>query len=1215
MHALDERPSRWLPLIWSALLLVLLLPAAGLDAVASGLGDTPWPSGPPEQVVGELRQDVLPQLTARRDAAEARAASIRAFSAGDGTLTQALPELSGASLHERAILEARLARLDDRGEDRAVERVAALPEVPEPWRTRAQAALESCHEAEAAADGLERQLLLGLRGWLRIHPWLQGASLDLQRAPFQAAIDAARDVPDDAPDRRAVLDAAERAADDLAALDTTLVAVRRAALVSEPELPDVSSDLDALMGNRSEGASLRLALLASVAPEHQDIGARLDAWVARQRAKVEAMEVPGVDALPESAEAEAVLTASRARAGAAPPALAPLWTARAVHDQAVVDAALARDAATAGASSTADTIQEAQDAEKSEDAASALTATLILNRVPAEERVAALEAQLTEELADLDTTRANTERTLSEARRVLSRVKTPQTPTEVDESYAKLRTLLRTLRESARLYGTSISLREQAQDEALAKIGEERAKINAERRALADLTDETVQRARRDALDAWDAELDEERVLLRRRVEQVSEARDLALQTVDQAATLRRRFSTWVSRSERDVDDSGRLQEMVDELSVMAPTFMAVQRARFSEGTGGTWWWVAAARDLLLGSLGFFATALVWWLARRYADVVLDIALKRVAEWRGWRREDLVTVEDPLHRVAVTFVDVFAAWALFLLQPDGLPEIGIALVFVFEIQLIRLELAVFDLFIAKPGERRPTLIRLEEGGRRAVRRTVFFLGLWLAVRRVLLSFAHDVLHGFATEFVVGVATWVALLVVVVALLYLLAPHVRSHIAGRNRETRLSSLLTAKPPIGFGGVQAAAGLMFILFVGLRGLWFRVAREGVGAPVFAALERFRVGRTKPQVEATPPEPLSDALREQLRGSASDRAFQDRPVARRALVGAVLAWKEERRQGLIAVLGDTGEGREAALEHWKADWEAEGLTTTWVTLDRRLATERDAYAWLAHAFDMSQVPDSADEAVAALEERLESGVYVVMGLHLAFLRTVGGFDALRALLDVMHADGSERCWILASYRPAWRYLERLGTALNVHLVRQVVDLPGLSADQLRTMTERLAEKAGYTMDFDGMAATGAFAAEHDVELQRGIETYYRLLAASSAGNPAVALDMWTSCLSVGPGNTLLVHLSDAVRMAALPELSDDQLFVLAAIRTQGELDTAELSEVLNMGPAKVRALVRQMVSVGLLARSEHGVHVHRAHLPAITLTLRRRHFVHWS
>lgn len=1175
-----------------------------------------------------LDQELIPAWTARRLAAIARVEGLQALLDGERSWREATADLDIATLNEPVVIEGRLRALDRAAERRALDRarLRALP-ADGPLTTKLRSALGSTLDAEASAADLERRVLLGLRGWLRRAPWATADGLERLLAPWTSEIAVARaevaerdsaeggqevdPEAEGAPSTAAgaagsppgPAERARRADLERSAILAVVDQIRDAAALGIGSLPDPASDLALLAsGDPSRAAVLRLAMLAAELPPPDA------APLIAQIASATSDDSPALE--PASRKADQITALE-----VAPPAY-----------RSVLDASIAAgqgdlaDVEESQADATA-TRSEADLVRRSEEATASLTARLIEGRVPAEERVASLTADLAHrsdtEHEAYEAARAQ----LAEARALAEEATSRRSAAdrdEIDRVYRQLPRLLAELRDRARGLDVALAGYQREDVEASRRIEAERARIREERRALASVADPQVRARRALALDRWSDVLDAEAALIRQRIEELEQARDRNLGLIPEVAAGRTALWRWVSAEVRSEDRAMALREAADELLMVGPTYLASVRVRWLTFQEDPWWFLnlRMLSSLALGSLSLLVGLAVWLVVRRYTRGLALLLTRYLERVRSIGLLELASARPLVARVLRTAVDVLGALLLVRFVPPDLPELSVALLFFFEIQLIRLELSIFDLFIARRPALRPAVARLASPAWRIARLTVLGLGLWLALRRVALAFAQDLLAGFATEYLVRLATGWMLAVLLMVLLYAWAPHLRGEVARLARDGWVRRLFgTAPPTVLLNGLQAIGGVVVLSYFMARRLIYLLVRHGAGSRWISALDLLRFGRASADDSERERRPLEDQVVERLVAVATTSVYVERPKVRDALLKELREWRDDDRQGLIALLGDAGEGVDTALDHWSTAWEDEGFTARRVRIGQRLLLREDALAWLAEVFELPSVPDDVDEAAALLDAHLEPGLILVDRLNHAFLRRVGGFEALRTLLEVFHADGLKRCYILAFYRPSWKYLERLGSTVNVHLVRAVHDLAPLTAAALRELTEKIVHQAEMTLDFDSLMRSGALAATPEEEREQAIEAFYRLLATHSSGNPSIAVKLWLSCLEIHEPGVLRVRVSDALRGNHLPELIDDQLFVLAALRTHRTLTEAELSEVLNMGPTQVRALVRQMIALDLLVRRGGNLCIDRHRLPSVTALLRRRHFLHWS
>ena len=407
-------------------------------------------------------------------------------------------------------------------------------------------------------------------------------------------------------------------------------------------------------------------------------------------------------------------------------------------------------------------------------------------------------------------------------------------------------------------------------------------------------------------------------------------------------------------------------------------------------------------------------------------------------------------------------------------------------------------------------------------------------------------------------------------------------------------------------------------VFLGWLGIAAFWDaaqrRAARETSPSALSSMVDRLRFG---PEARATDSKIHldSDTVRDLVRGEEADvlgEVYRKGP--RLAIQGHFDVWRQESRRGLVVVTGDRGDGKHSLLRRMADHLTLDERAPTVETLDRRLGSEEDVLAFLLDWLGLEGVPLEREAVVAAIAE-LPPRVHVLHQIERTFLRRVHGFDAIRTLLYVSHATGERHFWILTVHRPSWAYLSRLGRLVNVAVARGVVDLAPLTGPQTRELVMARTEAVGLDVDFHRLLNTGPFGAPPDIERERAVAGFFRLLAEGSGGCPLVAMHLWSRSLRPredGRSDVVVVpELAGAVDL----KLVDRDLFVLAALRIQDRMTLAELCEVINQGDGDVVATVRSLVGQGILHQGDKGLRIDTLHVKAVTRVLRRRHFLQYE
>ena len=348
----------------------------------------------------------------------------------------------------------------------------------------------------------------------------------------------------------------------------------------------------------------------------------------------------------------------------------------------------------------------------------------------------------------------------------------------------------------------------------------------------------------------------------------------------------------------------------------------------------------------------------------------------------------------------------------------------------------------------------------------------------------------------------------------------------------------------------------------------------------------LEARRLRRAARSDDTPAPEP--EALPEEYL-----REFPLRPILgdgdalllpRRETVDEVLAqlgrWRESGGgEGSIAVVGEKGSGKTtlAALVASRI----EEVAVTQHTLRGKPVGREGLYRALAPSLSVNGAEDFEDwiDGLCAGPER----VVLLDECHNTFLRTVGGFEAYEALVELVNATSKQVFWVLLFNSFTWRFLN--DSRSRQHYFRRLLEVPAWSADEIRELIRRRNNQTGFEVEFDEALLSGERAGSGQLELIEGADGYFRLLRETSGGNPRIATRLWLSSLSVVGEKKLRVQTFREPVSQALSGLSDELLFALAAISQHENLSTDELRRVLNVPEGLARFAVQYLGEAGLV------------------------------
>lgn len=1190
------------------------------------------PASPVDPVAEQalLEQVQVPGWRARAETAERRRAAREAFFAGEQPFAAAFPGLVGARLGNRAAVRGRIADLQAKATAREGERLTPLAVEDEALRASLRTERAAALDAEDAADALLRTLLTRVEAVLTQHPELTDASVDRLLTDERALLTA--EPPQEAEARAAFERAVARADAEISltrSLQRTLIL---AALdVGEPD--EAAGDLerdDVLAVSR---LWMRRSFLTGEAKAAVDEAlqrfttgpavvaareARDAAALEREAASTEPITL-NADELERRRVAQAHTVESLSAAVAALPEGHPLRTIRSLELETAQDrlaAAVQQQARLAdkeAARSEAAAVAAAKARREAELAAAQATGDLeqtrarILGRsADASERLEALASRVDERSKALEAAEEVHQTQLAadqaELAEVVQASPIPGTGPDADALYARLRREITALSNSPTALGHGLDL-------ALEEIAEVRVRVEDERAEI-----ERIEPfpAIVEPLEEWSRTLDDEAELADELKVLAEHERQSVLRRLYDLSSLRRALRTFVSRSEADVDARRLPEEVVQELRLLEPTIIATVSTRTADIVSSPWRLIRDGRLMLdlLGSL-FWTVLLLgaWSWARGKAS---DVAGRMAWQVRRLRPElrplDLQNIKPPLAVAVRAAIDL----GLGYLMVGLLSWISGEIAFVVECWLLlavyRFFLGTFEVLVVRSPEYRPSLVTLGAEAYDLARLTTRVLVVWGIARGFTAYVTWGMLGMDSTTTLLMTAFNLTGYALAAWLLYRWDPILRERMRARNQESRVVRFLSAEVPWGILRPFAALGMLAFFTVSLTVdlTYWLIARDrgGIGR-LFNFISRYQMDDDGAAIQSVSPE-----LRQQLVSEGTPASYVKREGLDDSLDAALQGWQREGRRGMVALIGDRGDGKRTEIARF-----LDRLGESEVVRHRFTELEFEPGMLVRQLARVAGVEQTDDPDV--LIERLAArpkAVFVLEQLHRTFTRTVGGFDGISTLLYVLNATSDHHFWLVSLHRPGWRYLASIPSIVDVGVFRSVVNLEPLDPASLRTLAERRIALTGHTLDYTTLMRSNLLGSDPAVELERSTTTFYRLLADASDGNPRLAMHLFAECLQPVPDSQ---ELQVFRRMVLANDVVDNvgvyALFALVALRQQDAMRLSELVSVTNLPESLLRNLVRDLQSRGLITSHGDHLYVPIERLALVTRTLRRRHLLY--
>jgi hypothetical protein len=320
----------------------------------------------------------------------------------------------------------------------------------------------------------------------------------------------------------------------------------------------------------------------------------------------------------------------------------------------------------------------------------------------------------------------------------------------------------------------------------------------------------------------------------------------------------------------------------------------------------------------------------------------------------------------------------------------------------------------------------------------------------------------------------------------------------------------------------------------------------------------------------------------------------------------------WRQDPRRGLVAITGDRGSGKSVAMERLTSTLKAPIISAS---APIGATSEQTALLWLIGISGVDAQPNT-ESVVEALNKKASSAI-LLSNLHRLYLRAVGHYAGLDAVLAVMQATGRQHFWVASLHGPAWSFLAGMEHVGNLGVFPVQLHLEPMNPADMSTWLLGQTRSAGFSPRFDGLLQRPARGPDRLRILERTERAYWRLLTEASQGNPTVAARLWVDGLrATEAANILDVGVPRAHDSQELESLADSEMFILTAIILHEDLDAPSLSQVLNMPEPTVRAACRGLDQLTLITETSSGRYKVRLNwLPAVERHLRRRSFLHKS
>lgn len=430
---------------------------------------------------------------------------------------------------------------------------------------------------------------------------------------------------------------------------------------------------------------------------------------------------------------------------------------------------------------------------------------------------------------------------------------------------------------------------------------------------------------------------------------------------------------------------------------------------------------------------------------------------------------------------------------------------------------------------------------------------------------------------------------------------------------------------------YGAQTPPGSFLFRLLESSRGRWYSFLAEAVGAVALTALaigsllrsflmgfdqvrkmgafvfrirverEAQRKGKTKFDLESVP-----DEVKAAFDETTVDPNLVIEHTAELETALAQICTPGDERLSIV-VHAPYGVGRATWMGRLKERLNDRGHRVVVYRPQSRILGAGKLAAQLGRCLDDHPAVDTPDESsVDAIVEVLnaceEKLVVIVDGLEWLFLRTVNGYRAVDALVDIMHRTHQRVSFVLSAPTSAFHHLDRVRTLSSE--VSRVLMIPRFTEAQIRELILRRQRSSGVEVSFEDLLVQNMDGIPEAAQVVENEEGYMRLLWTFSEGLPRVAMHFWLRSLVPDPekAGALAVQLYDAPSADDLESIPERDRFLLQAIVLHRALTVDQVAATCDVRRSQAQAHIHRGLELGLYTEFDGTPVAKRCHSVAV-------------
>ncbi len=289
----------------------------------------------------------------------------------------------------------------------------------------------------------------------------------------------------------------------------------------------------------------------------------------------------------------------------------------------------------------------------------------------------------------------------------------------------------------------------------------------------------------------------------------------------------------------------------------------------------------------------------------------------------------------------------------------------------------------------------------------------------------------------------------------------------------------------------------------------------------------------------------------------------------------------WTNDRKRGMIAIIGDHGVGKSKILLRASRDWNRENTVHN-IWIQKRETTTDAMLSFFQSEFNIQA--KTSNDVIEAMLKR-PTMIICIDDIQRCMLRDVGGYDAIKFLLSIMQGTSHQHFWVTTFHLHAWTFLHSASTPVNLSVFRSTIRIKPLHFMQVKNWIIERCKIANIQLDFSEISPIA-----NEDSRRRAKLSFWRLLTDFSKGNPSVIEQFWLSAMRKGDDNrSVKIVLFAIPDEMVLEELTDTESFILANLLIHNDISLSLLQRSLNIPLSRLESACRNLQGLGLIKKQE--------------------------